>query len=77
MIYYQYNVTTCPVCGGRIKHPYTGMVTSEQLDEDFETCLWMEVVDEGRGTLGYTPICKKDWVKDESRNSSTTSNSKQ
>lgn len=48
----------CPICGGRIKHPYTGHVSSEQIDEDINSCLWMEVIDEGRSTLGYTPICR-------------------
>lgn len=58
---YEGTETRCPVCGGRIKHEYTGNVTSEQLDEDMNTCLWMEVTDEGRGCLGYTPICKATW----------------
>ena len=56
--YYSGCEEICPVCGGRIKHPYTGAVSSEQLDEDSECCLWMEVCDEGDGCLGYTPICR-------------------
>ena len=56
--YYDYNGVICPVCGGRIKHPYTGEVTSEQIDEDINTCLWMEVINEYDVTLGWTPICK-------------------
>ena len=48
----------CPVCGGKIKHPRTGEVTSEQLEEDMNCCQWMEVCDEGDGCLGYTPICR-------------------
>ena len=56
--YYDYNGVICPMCGGRIKHPYTGEVTSEQIDEDINTCLWMEVIDEDDITLGWTPICK-------------------
>lgn len=51
----------CPICGNKIKHPYTGSVTLEQIEEDIRSCLWMEVIDESRGTIGYTPICKKDW----------------
>lgn len=57
-LYHDYYQTTCPVCGGKIKHPYTGSITSEQLEEDSNTCLWMEVVDEGRGTIGYRPLCR-------------------
>ena len=57
-LYHDYNETTCPICGGRIKHPYTGFVTSEQLEEDNNCCLWMEVVDEGRSTIGYRPVCR-------------------
>ena len=48
----------CPICGGKIKHEYTGNVTSEQMEEDFNSCLWMECIDEGGGTIGYQPICK-------------------
>lgn len=51
----------CPICGKRIKHPYTGSVTSEQMEEDWNTCQWMEVIDEGRSTIGYQPICKQNW----------------
>lgn len=51
----------CPICGRKIKHPYTGYVTSEQLDEDFNTCQWMEVTDESRGCLGFRPICIATW----------------
>lgn len=57
-LYYDYDGVICPMCGGRIKHPYTGEVTSEQIDEDINTCLWMEVIDEDDITLGWTPICK-------------------
>ena len=57
-VYYTGNSDICPVCGGRIKHPYTGEVTSEQLEEDMNCCQWMEVCDEGDGCLGYTPICR-------------------
>ena len=56
-VYYTGNGDICPVCGGKIKHPYTGEVTSEQLEEDMNCCQWMEVCDEGDGCLGYTPIC--------------------
>lgn len=48
----------CPTCGGKIKHPYTGDVTAEQLDEDISCCLWIEVTDESRSCLGYHPICR-------------------
>ena len=57
-VYYTGNGDICPVCGGKIKHPYTGVVTSEQSEEDMNCCLWMEVCDEGDGCLGYTPICR-------------------
>ena len=69
-IYYNGASDVCPVCGGRIKHPYTGMVTSEQLEEDEQCCIWMEVCDEGDGCLGYTPICKNvhPYTKEEENN---------
>lgn len=57
-VYYTGNGEICPVCGGKIKHPYIGEVTSEQLEEDMNCCQWMEVCDEGDGCLGYTPICR-------------------
>ena len=57
-VYFDYNETKCPICGEKIKHPYTGSVTKEQLDEDSKCCLWMEVTDESRSCLGYTPICR-------------------
>ena len=57
-IYYNYNETTCPMCGGKIKHPYTGSVTSEQLEEDSSCCLWVEVIDESNNTIGYQPVCR-------------------
>lgn len=57
-IYYPYDLKICPICGGAIKHPYTGQVTSEQLEEDANTCTWIECVDENNYTLGYQPICK-------------------
>ena len=57
-VYYTGNGDICPVCGGRIKHPYTGEVTSEQLEEDMNCCQWMEVCDEGNGCLGYRPSCR-------------------
>lgn len=57
-LYYDYNETVCPVCGRRIKHPYTGEVTSEQIDEDINCCLWGEVIDESNSTVGYRPICR-------------------
>lgn len=57
-VYYTGNGDICPVCGGKIKHPYTGEITSEQLEEDMNCCQWMEVCNEGDGCLGYTPICR-------------------
>ena len=57
-VYYNGNSDICPVCRGKIKHPYTGVVTSEQSEEDMNCCLWMEVCDKGDGCLGYTPICR-------------------
>lgn len=62
-LYYSYDEKICPVCGGRIKHQYTGNVTPEQFEEDMKTCLWMECVDEGGGTIGYTPCCKGNYKK--------------
>ena len=56
--YLPYDTETCPICGGKIKHPYTGSVTSEQIEEDSNTCLLMEVCDEGGSCLGYVPICR-------------------
>ena len=56
--YLPYDTKICPFCGGRIKHPYTGVVTDEQLEEDMETCQLIEVVDENNFTLGYNAICK-------------------
>lgn len=57
-VYYTGNGDICPVCGFIIKHPYTGEVTSEQIEEDMNCCQWMEVCDEGDGCLGYTPNCR-------------------
>lgn len=57
-VYYTGNGDICPVCGFIIKHPYTGEVTSEQIEEDMNCCQWMEVCDESDGCLGYTPICR-------------------
>lgn len=59
-VYYSGNSDICPVCWGRIKRPYTGKVTSEQLEEDMNCCQWMEVCDEYDGFLGYTPICRNE-----------------
>ena len=59
-IYLPYDTKVCPRCGGKIKHPYTGEVTSEQIDEDINTCLLMEVIDENDNTLGYEAICKHE-----------------
>ena len=44
--------------GVKLNTPYTGEVTSEQIEEDMNCCQWMEVCDEGDGCLGYTPICR-------------------
>lgn len=57
-MYYDGMSKVCPICKGKIIHPYTGMVTSEQLDEEFNSCVWVEVIDEGRSTIGYTPCCR-------------------
>lgn len=66
-LYYDYDLDICPICGKKIKHPYTGEVSIEQIDEDIETCLWMENIDEGGSTIGYTPCCKNihPWTTDE------------
>ena len=45
------------------KAPLHWECTSEQLDEDFNTCQWMEVTDESRSCLGFRPICTADWKK--------------
>ena len=57
-LYHDFYQTTCPICGGKIKHPYTGSVTSEQLEEDNNCCLWVEVIDESDSTVGYRPVCR-------------------
>lgn len=57
-LYYDYNETVCPICGGKIKHPYTGEVTIEKLEEDNNTCLWIEVINEDGDCEGYYPACK-------------------
>lgn len=56
--YLPYDTTVCPICGGKIKHPCTGEVTLEQLEEDMKTCQLIEVVDENNTLLGYHAICK-------------------
>ena len=58
--YYDGYGKKCPICGGKIKHPYTGSVTSEQIEEDFNSCIWVECIDEGRSTIGYHPHCRKE-----------------
>ena len=61
-LYFDYHEGVCPICGGRIKHPYTGLVTMEQIEEDARCCQWIEVVDEGGGTIGFRPICKNSSI---------------
>lgn len=56
--YYDGSGSICPLCGGKIKHQHTGSITPEQMEEDSSSCLWMECIDEGRSTIGYTPICR-------------------
>ena len=34
------------------------LLESEQLEEESKSCVWMECIDEGRSTIGYTPCCK-------------------
>ena len=58
MLFFDGNSKVCPLCGNKIIHPYTGYVTSEQLDEEFNSCIWIECVDEGGSTIGYNPICR-------------------
>lgn len=58
-IYYPYGLNICPVCGGAIKHPYTGDVSMDQIEEDLNTCQWIECIDENNYTLGYQPICSR------------------
>jgi hypothetical protein len=57
-IYFDGKGTICPICGGKIIHPYIGLVTSEQLDEESKCCTWGEVIDEGDSTIGFIPQCK-------------------
>lgn len=57
-MYYDGNSKICPICGNKIIHQYIGNVTSEQLEEEMKCCLWVEVVDEGRSTIGYSIICR-------------------
>lgn len=57
-VLYDYDTKVCPLCGGEITHPLLGEVTSEQLDEQFEKCQWVEVQDEEGYTLGYRPVCR-------------------
>lgn len=54
--------SVCPICGGRIKHPYTGLISVEQIEEDSKCCQWIEVVDETRSCLGFRPICKNSSI---------------
>lgn len=56
--YLPYDTKICPVCGGKIKHPYTGEITDEQIEEDMKTCQLVEVIDENDFTLGYHAICR-------------------
>lgn len=55
---YEYDYPFCPLCGGKIKHPYIGTVTDAQMEEDSHSCIWGEVQDEHNYTLGYVPYCK-------------------
>ena len=57
-MYYDGMSKVCPVCGGKIIHQYTGCVTDEQMEEEFNSCIWIEVIDESRSTIGYTPCCR-------------------
>lgn len=57
-MYFDGNSKICPICGGKIIHSYTGLVTSEQLEEESKSCIWIECIDEGRSTIGYMPCCK-------------------
>jgi hypothetical protein len=56
--YLDYNTKICPICGGKIKHPYTGELTQEQIEEDEKTCQLVEVIDENNFTLGFHAICR-------------------
>ena len=51
----------CPVCGGPIKHPYTGNVTTKQIEEDEATCQLIEVCDGFGCTLGWHALCVTKW----------------
>lgn len=56
-LYQDYDQDWCPICGGKIVHPLTGEVSSEDLEEDSKYCHWIEVQDENDNTLGYHAIC--------------------
>lgn len=55
-----YYTRVCPYCGGPCKHPYTGLVTEEQLEEDFNSCIIQEIINEAGSTVAYTVQCKKE-----------------
>lgn len=58
-MYYDGTSEVCPICGGKIVHQFTGLLEdTSQLDDEINNCVWIEVVDEGGGTIGYTSICK-------------------
>lgn len=58
-MYFDGRSKTCPICGGKIVHPFTGLLeNTSQLDDEINNCVWIEVVDEGRSTIGYSPCCK-------------------
>ena len=56
--YFNGEGSICPICQGTIIHPHTGELTEAEEFENETNCHWVEVVDEGGGTIGYTPFCR-------------------
>lgn len=49
--------TVCPICGGPMCYPRTGLVTNDML-EDYNKCNIIQIVDEYNNPEGYTVCCK-------------------
>jgi hypothetical protein len=56
-VYFDGESSICPICNGKIIHPHSGELTDAEIFENETNCHWIEVVDEGRSTIGYTPNC--------------------
>lgn len=55
-----YETKICPNCGNVAKHPHTGLVSSEMLNEDSRACLILEEIDDSEGTTGYCIVCHRE-----------------